>query len=377
VAKIGLGEWVAATQVLAGGNLLRYGDGAHFTSDFEAHFAKSFGVKHVLAVTSGTGALIAALAACGVGPGDEVLVPAYTWIATAAAAVAVGAVPILVDIDESLTIDPTDIERKITPYTKAIIPVHMVNAPCDMDAIMAIAKAHNLIVVEDACQAVGVMYKDRRCGTIGDAGAYSFNAFKNMNVGEGGAVVTNSDRIFARARNYHDGGTYVRGHAETYNEPTFIGLNMRVTEIQGAMMGVQLKKLDPMLAAMKVRRDAFAEVIAAAGKHRISPHHSPDNAVTLTIIFDTPEQAIAYAERGRPYRLFDNSKHLYTNWAPILTKQVFHPGMDPWKWAHRKIEYTDDMCARTLDILSRTCRVTLGERLPPALARIKAKALAN
>jgi len=375
LAKIGLHEWVQVTRAFASGNLLRYE--GHFTADFESDLAKAFGVKHVLTVTSGTSALTAALAACKIGPGDEVLVPAYTWIATAAAVVNVGAVPILVDIDESLTIDPADIERKITPFTKAIIPVHMVNAPCDMDTIMAIAKKHRLLVIEDACQAVGVSYKGRRLGAIGDAGALSFNAYKNMNIGEGGAVITHDDTIFARARNYHDVGTYVRGHAETYNEPTFVGGNMRVTEIQGAMLGAQLKKLDPMLGGLRARRAAFAQVIAAGGKHRISPHNDPDSAVTLTVIFDTPEEAIAYAERGRAYRLFDNSKHVYTNWGPILTQQTFHPDMNPWKWARRPIDYSDDMCARTLDILQRTCRVYLGERnLPAALIRRKAKALA-
>src|SRR6185503_13656684 len=132
--------------------------------------------------------------------------------------VMVGAVPILVDIDESLTIDPADIERKITPHTKAIIPVHMINLTCAMDQIMAIAKKHNLQVIEDACQAVGVRYKDRYCGAVGDAGAFSFNSYKNMNIGEGGAFVTNDGALYARARNYHDLGAPIRGHEETFNQ---------------------------------------------------------------------------------------------------------------------------------------------------------------
>lgn len=373
MARIGFGEWLAVTRVLAGGNLLRYGDEAHWTADFEQALASHLGAGHVLTVNSGTSALIAAMAACGLGPGDEVLVPAYTWIATPAAAVAVGAVPVLVDIDESLTIDPADIERKITPYTRAIVPVHMVNAPCDMDAIMAIAKKHNLIVIEDACQAVGVPYRGRYCGAIGDVGAFSFNAYKNVNVGEGGAVVTSSDRIFARARNYHDVGTFVRGHAETYNEAAFVGTNMRVTEIDGAMLGVQLKKLGPMMQNLRAWRRAFARELQASGRYRLSPHHDPDNAVTLTVIFDTAAEAISFAQHPRVTRLFDNSKHVYTNWGPILNKRTFHPAMNPWAWAKREIEYSDDMCARTLDILSRTCRVTLGGRLPSQLAGRVAK----
>ena len=377
MARIGLGEWLAVTRALGSGNLLRYGDGAHRTEDFERRFAHDFGVRHVLTVNSGTSALIAAMAACGLGPGDEVLVPAYTWIATPAAAVAVGAVPVLVDIDESLTIDPHDIERKITPYTRAIVPVHMANAPCDMAAILAIAKKRNLIVIEDACQAVGVRYKDNYCGAMGDAGAYSFNAHKNINIGEGGAFVTNDDRLFARARNYHDVGVYVRGHADRYNEPDFVGMNMRVTELDGAMLGVQLTKLGPMMAALRKRRVAFARELEISSRFKISPHHDPSNAVTLTVIFDDAEDAIAFSQHPRVTRLYDNSKHVYTNWHSILNKRTFHPDMNPWKWARREIVYGDDMCQRTLDILGRTCRIALGGRLPPQLAGLVARRLAR
>lgn len=370
MARPGLREWLAAGRVIAGGNMLRYGDPNGYTARFEQRFGKHVGAKHVLAVQSGTGALTAALAAAGIGPGDEVIVPAYTWMATAAAPVSVGAVPVLADIDESLTIDPADIIAKITPHTRAIIPVHMVNAPCDMDAIMAIAREHNLIVIEDACQAVGIPYKDRFCGAIGDAGTYSFNAFKNMNIGEGGALTTNSEKLFARARNYHDLGTFVRGHEETYNEPTFIGSNMRVTEIDGAMLGVQLSKLGPALERNRKRRAAVAEVVAGGSGYRMSPHLDEAQAMTATILFDRTEDAARFGALPGAYCLSDNSKHVYTNWEPILSKRTFHPDMSPWKWAKREIEYTPDMCKRTLDILARTCRVELGGRAPiPLLKR--------
>ncbi|MEE9381703.1 MAG: aminotransferase class V-fold PLP-dependent enzyme, partial [Hyphomonadaceae bacterium] len=259
--NVGFKEWWAVGRAIADGEMLRYNDSGRFTQKFEEKIGAMIGAKHVITVNGGTSALTCCLAAAGIGPGDEVLVPAYTWMATAAAAVMVGAVPVLVDIDESLTIDPADIEAKITPLTKAIIPVHMINVPCDMDAIMAIAKKHNLVVIEDACQAVGVQYKDRYCGAIGDAGAFSFNKYKNMNIGEGGAVITSDDRLFARARNYHDLGAPMRGHDETYNEKTFVGGNMRATEIEGAMLGAQLKKLQPMLNKLKKQRRVIAEII--------------------------------------------------------------------------------------------------------------------
>ena len=143
----------------------------------------------------------------------------------------------MADIDETMTIDPADIERKITKYTKAIIPVHMINLACDMDAIMKIAEKHKLVVCEDACQAIGVSYRNRRVGTIGHAGAYSFNQYKNITCGEGGAVVTNDERTYERARMYHDAGAFTRNYASTVKEPFFPGVNYRVSEIQGAIMG--------------------------------------------------------------------------------------------------------------------------------------------
>ena len=210
MANLGVREWLAAGRAIAEGNLMRYADKAHFVTAFERRLATYVGSKYALTVNGGTSALICALAAAGVGPGDEVLVPAYTWLATPAAAIIVGAVPILVDINDTLTMDPIDLERKITPFTKAIIPVHMANLPCAMDEIMAIARKYRLLVIEDACQAVGVRYKDKFCGALGDVGAFSFNKFKNINIGEGGAVLTSDDRLFARALNFHDLGLFAR-----------------------------------------------------------------------------------------------------------------------------------------------------------------------
>ena len=172
-------------------------------------------------MTSDTTALAAALAAAGIGPGDEVLVPADTWIATAEQLV--GAVPVLVEINESLNLDPADMARKITPHTPAVIPVHMGNTPADMDAILPIARQHGLVVVEDACQAVGVRYKDRHCDAMGDAGAFSFYAYKNINIGEGGALLTSDQAMLVRARAWHDQCDPWRGHADRMNQPPVTG----------------------------------------------------------------------------------------------------------------------------------------------------------
>jgi dTDP-4-amino-4,6-dideoxygalactose transaminase len=376
MAKVGLREWMALAPVFASGKLARYGDdtGGPLLR-FEADFCAKFGVQHALTTSSGTGALISALVAAGIGPGDEVLVPAYTWIATAAAPLAAGAVPILVDIDQTLTMDPADIVRKITPQTKAIIPVHMSNMVCDMDSIMRIAREHNLIVVEDACQAVGLSYKNKRTGTIGDLGAYSFNQFKNMNIGEGGAIVTNDPQLFARARMYHDIGSLFRGHLDNANEPPMLGVNFKASQIQGAMLNVQLKRLDPMIARMRKRYDMMTEILSKSDRMRVGPHNDTANAAGLHVIFETPDNARQFAEENRRgvYRLYDSSRHVYTNWQPVLQQRSGHPAMNPYNWTDRKIEYTPDMCAQTLDILKRTCRISLGENYPAALVAYLAR----
>lgn len=375
--RVGLREMAALGRVIARGNLSRYSAGSKSaTSRFEARLRERLKAKHVLTVNSGTSALISALAAAGIGPGDEVLVPAYTWVATAIAPLAVGAVPVLVDIDESLTIDPQDIERKITPNTKAIIPVHMRNLVCDMDAVMAIAGRRRLIVIEDACQAVGVSYRGQSAGTIGKAGAFSFNHHKNINAGEGGAVITNDDRIFTRARMYHDVGSYIREQEFEGNEPIFAGVNFRASELTGAVLLAQLSRLDPLLHRLRKRREVMSEQLSKSKRIRISPHNDPANAVALSVLFERVQDAKAFAAHRGVERLIDTGRHVYTNWEPIFAQRSFHPRMDPYKWACRDISYSAEMCRRTLDILERTCYISLGPQYPLALIGLQARKLA-
>ncbi|WJR81419.1 aminotransferase class I/II-fold pyridoxal phosphate-dependent enzyme [Bradyrhizobium sp. NP1] len=376
--RVGFREMLALGRVIASGTLSRYESGsASLTSRFEARFAERLQAKHLLTVNSGTSALISALAAAGIGPGDEVLVPAYTWVSTAIAPLAVGAVPVLVDIDESLTIDPQDIERKITPYTKAIIPVHMKNLVCDMDAISAIAKRHRLYVIEDACQAVGVRYKDRFVGTIGDVGIFSFNYHKNLNAGEGGAVITNDDRLFTRARMYHDVGSYIRQHEFEGNEPIFSGVNFRVSELTGAVLLAQLSRLDTLLRRLRSRREMMVKHLSKGKKMKVSPHHDPTNAVGLSVIFERAEDAKKFAAQRGVERLIETGRHIYTNWEPIFAQRSFNPRIDPYKWAHREITYSAEMCSRTLDILERTCYVSLGPQYPAPVIWMQARTLAR
>ena len=186
------------------GRFFRYYNPRSKTEAFEKAYAQKMGAKHVLAVNSGTSALIAALSAIGVAPGDEVIVPGYTFFASVSAVVIARGIPVIVEIDESLTIDPEAVERAITKRTKAIMPVHMIGHPCRMDAIVAIAKKHGIAVVEDAAQSCGGKYKGKYLGTWGDMGCVSLDAYKVIGSGEGGVVTTDDEWLYTRAQSYHD-----------------------------------------------------------------------------------------------------------------------------------------------------------------------------
>ena len=375
---MGKEEIRAVAKVIASKQFMRYRGGENgYVERFEKDLCAKIGVKHAVTVNSGTSALICALVGLGIGPGDEVIVPAYTWVATALAPFAVGAVPIMADIDESLMMDPADVERKITRYTKAIIPVHMLNLVCDMDRILSLARKHRLLVCEDACQAVGLTYKKRRVGAMGDANAFSFNQFKNITCGEGGAVLTNSERAFERALMYHDAGCFTRPQASQIKEPFFPGVNYRANEMMGAMLGVQLKRLDPILEALRVRRALLAESLSKSSRFRVSPHHDPAHAVALSILFPTAKDAKAFAESHatQVVRPIDTGRHVYSNWEPLLNQNVFHPKMNPYRWAHRKITYSKEMCARSLEIMARTCHVPFACNTPLAEIRRLGKTL--
>jgi len=278
VLKIGEAEAQAAAKVIRRGELFRYGgaQAGRFgeCAKFERELAGKMGTKHALVLTSGTAALICGLVGLEVGPGDEVIVPGYTFMATALAPLALGAVPVLAEIDESLTLDPKDLEAKITPRTKAVIPVHMLGLPANMDAIMRVARRHHVKVVEDACQADGGCYRGQRLGSIGDVGAFSFNFYKNITCGEGGAVITDDRAVYERAWIHHDGGAAFRPQAEDITVPFFAGWNFRMNEILAAVLRVQLRRIDGLL---RRTRSVKARIIEGTTDHprlRLAARHS-------------------------------------------------------------------------------------------------------
>jgi dTDP-4-amino-4,6-dideoxygalactose transaminase len=387
---IGQEEIDAVATVIRSGQLFRYRGGEDGeVSKCEKFMNENLGCAYSVATTSGTGALICGLVGLGIGPGDEVIVPAYTWLASAGAILSVGAIPVLADVDETLTLDPVDFEKRIGPHTKAVIPVHMGGRPTDMNAIMAIAKKRGIAVLEDACQAIGGSFKGRRLATIGDAGAFSFNMFKNITCGEGGALLTSNRKAYERALYHHDMGCTFRGHAGDMTEEPFLGNTYRMNEILGAVLRVQLTRLDGILAQLRERRDWVLNAVRAE-KSPIAISPSADLAGdcgnSATFIFKTAELREKVALRAKEINPacsvnspIHSGLHVYTNWAVLLNKQGgFCPAMNPFVRPENKdcrLTITPDCCAKTLDILARTGSLNIGITMTRAQCEDSAKAL--
>ena len=358
--RVGQEEVNAIAKVLLSGKLFRYHVGGE-CDRFEKRYAEFLGVKHVRLAASGSTALTAAAAGLGIGPGDEVLVPACTYMASATAILGAGAIPVVVDIDESITIDPDAVADAVGPRTRAVMPVHMWGQACDMDAVMRVARKKKLLVIEDACQGVGGGYEGRMLGSIGHVGAFSFNYYKNMTAGEGGAVVTNDDRVAQRARCMVDCcGFYWSGREE--DVVPFANSGARASEIQGAMLNVQLDRIGPMIRAMRSQKARILKATAGTGLKAV-PVHSLDCECGTHVMYTLPTEAQAdkFAALARGTVCGKTGRHVYTEWDPIFAHHgAHHAALDPFKLPqNRKCrkKYTKDMCARSLDILNRTVMI--------------------
>lgn len=317
---IGEEEKKETLDVLESGYVFRYGalddpDYKRKVYTYENELAAYTGVKHALATTSGSASLIVSLLALGIGPGDEVIVPAYTFVATFSSVIFTGATPILTEIDDSLNIDPVDIEKRITPRTKAIIPVHMLGNACDMDAIMTLAKKHKLFVLEDACQAVGGTYKGKALGSIGDMGAYSLNVFKMITAGDGGSVVTNNEDLYTRAFALHDQGHTPNRAGVQVGERSILGMNFRMNEMTGAVALAQLRKLDLLLATLRSKKKRLKEGITETPgiTFRKLNDASGDCATLCTVLFESAEKAKYVANRLGTSTVDQSGWHVYAN----------------------------------------------------------------
>lgn len=375
--RIGQEEEDAVVEVIRSKRLFRYygpQPGPSKVADLEKAFAAHMGAAYCVAVTSGTGALICSLTGIGVGPGDEVIVPAYTWIASASAVFAVGGVPIPAEVDESLTLAPADVERKITAHTKAIMPVHMRGAPCRMDALMDVARRHHLKVVEDAAQADGASFHGRRLGSIGDVGAFSLQFNKIITSGEGGMVITNSRDVFKRAVMFHD---VIGGARNNIPEEEILpGVNFRMTELQAAVALVQLGRLDGLLDQMRQRKAMLKNAMAGVAQRKgvaFRRENDPNGDAAVCLVFFLPEAERAHkvaealtaegAGAGVMYTPGRSDYHIYPYWSPIMNKRTWTPASGPWRWHDGEVNYSPDMCPRTLELLSRAVHMDVSPDL--------------
>jgi len=366
--QMGEAEIEAVARVIRSGRLFRYQDGPNGepaeSVQFERELAQKLGSSHALAVTSGTAALICALVGLEVGPGDEVIVPGYTFMATALAPLAVGAVPVLAEVDAGLMLDPADVEKKITPRTKAIIPVHMNGNVANLDALIRVARSRGVKVLEDCCQCVGGSYRGLRVSRHGDAGVFSFNYYKNITAGEGGAVMTGDSRIHQRARMYHDGGSIFRADAKDFTVAAFAGVNYRTDEVRSAIMRVQLQRLDEILSGLRRRCSALRERIGSAVE--FSPVHDLDGVCGSYLFLRVGSRVEAQAfvkataeRRINAYLPYDTGRHVYWNWDPLMERRgAHHPKLDPLQSTTQT--YLKDMLPRTTEHLERTLFVTIG-----------------
>jgi 8-amino-3,8-dideoxy-alpha-D-manno-octulosonate transaminase len=283
--------------VMETGILMRYGfdaqrKGMWKSKELEAEICQYFGCEYAQLLSSGTAALTTAMAALGIGYGDEVIMPSFTFVASFEAVLSVGAIPVLTDVDESLTLDPEAVERNITSKTKMIMPVHMCGSMSYMDELKAICQKHNLILLEDACQSIGGTYKGKHLGTIGDAGTFSFDFVKIMTCGEGGVVMTNNKDIYIKSDGYSDHGHDHLGVDRGADLHPFIGYNFRISELHAAIGLAQIKRLDKVLEVQRTRHKQLKNALSSVNgvSFRIVPDESGDTCSFLSFFFETEAQ---------------------------------------------------------------------------------------
>lgn len=341
---------------------------------FEEEFARFVGARYALAVTSGTGALFTALSALGVGPGQEVIIPAYLWVSVASAVVCHGAIPVLADIDETFCLDPADVERRITPRTRGIIMAHMSGAPGDVKAVRAIARRHGLFLLEDCAQCVGGSLDGQSVGTFGDVGIFSFQLNKNMTAGEGGCLVTSDEQLYRRAVAWHDLG-YCRDEAGRLlldaGSPHLWGRGYRMDELRAAVLRVQLRKLPQVTAAMrrsKYRIRRALEALPGVQFRRIPDPAGDTGAFLITIYPDArlarevnralrAEGLVAQPQGINNIVMTDWGLHLYYNNLSLVERAPLDPSGFPWEAPQNRglaRDYGKGACPRADDLFERS-----------------------
>jgi dTDP-4-amino-4,6-dideoxygalactose transaminase len=392
-------EEAAVLDVLRHGSLFRYyGIGEPRYSDgrgrpthvdrYEAGARGFYGVPYALAVNSGTGALITALRALGIGPGAEVIVPAFLWVASVGAVVQVGAIPVLCEVDDSLTMDPADLARKITPRTRLILPIHMAGAPSDVAAITRLAADRDIPVLEDCAQCNGGSVAGRRVGTWGDIGIFSLQLNKNMTCGEGGLLITREQRLYERAFAAHDMGLIrVKGRLAV-PEPHAImwGGGRRMTELAGAVAEVQLRKLPRIIAHMRASKQRLKEMLAGTPGLAFRRLHDEagDTGCFLIIMLASEAEAVRVTDElvaagmHNVKHVANYGMHIYSNIPSLVEKVPLSPAGDPWSLQENRAcraQYTKGTCPRSDALFARSVLIPIPSRLTRAQERAGAAAI--
>ena len=330
--------------VLQTGILMRYGfdvarKGSWKAKELEQAINETFGCKYAQLVSSGTAALTTALSALGIGYGDEVIIPSFTFVASFEAVLSVGAIPVLVDVDDTLTLSPASVKEAITAKTKCIMPVHMCGSMADMDELVAICKQHNLVLIEDACQSIGATYKGKKLGTIGDAGTFSFDFVKTITCAEGGVIMTNREDVYTSSDGLSDHGHDHKGSNRGADLHPFIGYNYRISELHAAVGLAQIKKLDNFLSIQRKNNKALRDILAAIPEitFRRVPDEAGDSCSFLSWFLPTTEVTTAVVAEMRrqgvmagSFYWFDNNWHYISKWAHLknaVTLNKLHPDL--------------------------------------------------
>lgn len=367
---IGEEEKQALLEVIESGYLFRYGspDNPAFKAKvytLEQEIAKHVGVHYGVAVNSGTTALLVALTGLGIGAGDEVIVPGYTFIASISSIAYARAVPILAEVDETLNLDPKDVVRKITSRTKAIMAVHMLGNPARIDALKAIADKHNLFLIEDCAQAFGASYQGRKLGSIGHVGTYSFNIYKTITAGDGGMVVTDDEEVYQRCFAFHDQGHSPLRMGVDVGKRPFIGLDFRMTELTGAVVLAQFRKINTIISRLHANKSRFKSAIAGIKGLTFREILDPEGecGTLLTVFFPTETIARAVAHDLGTKVIADSGWHVYNNMEQLLDKRT--PTKEGWPDQHPlytggEVKYWKGMLPQTDSLLSRAINISIG-----------------
>ncbi|MFC2046442.1 DegT/DnrJ/EryC1/StrS family aminotransferase [Chloroflexota bacterium] len=369
---VGEEEIKEVLDVLRSGYLYRYqvGDDARFQGKvikLEQEMARRSQVRHALALNSGTTALLVALVGLGVGPGDEVIVPGFTFVASISSIVYAGAVPVLAEVDRTLNLDPEDVEKKITPRTKVIMAVHMMGNPARLDELNAIAAKHDLLLIEDCAQAFGASYKGRPIGSLGQVGTFSFNVYKTVTSGDGGMIVTDDDDLYRRCFAFHDQGhAPLRDGVEIGKRP-FLGLDFRYTELQAAVLLAQIRKLPAMLDHLRASKQRFKFAIAGLPGLEFREIDDPQDEIgtVLTVILPTSEVAQRIAGDLGNKVVAEAGWHVYSNMEHLLEQRVVNPVGCSFSCPHYaerggKMHYWKGMLPQTDDLLARSMNISIG-----------------